>query len=342
MALRFVDGVGYYDTTSLRVSKRYNSISESSGLTVETTGGPFGDSWIKAGGSSSINKTLAGTTDIFIIALRYKPIVYETTGHVICTFFVGAQSQLTLYDDRGTLKVYRGEYGGTLLGTSATPLLANAWQYLEMKFKIHDSTGYVTVRQGTVETIALTDQDTQLDPSKAYADNVQLHGGTVSGHSAGIAHIVIMDTTGTRCNDFLGDRRVQILMPTSDGNYKEFACSTGSDHFELVNEIPPNETDYNESDAAGERDTFGTGSVANSGATIDAVITTAYCKTDDGGAASIKALVRSAGDDGEGTEVSVPSSYGFVDSVVYVDPDTTNPFTATALNAAEKGYKRQT
>jgi hypothetical protein len=66
-----------------------------------------------------------------------------------------------------------------------------------------------------------------------------------------------------------------------------------------------------------------------------------YCKTDDGGAAMLKGFARSAGDDGEGTEVAAPSSYGYIDSYIYVDPDTSAAFDVTAFNAAEFGYKRE-
>lgn len=344
MALRFVDGVGYYDTTSLLIPKRYNAIGGST-ISVESAGGPFGDKWIKIGDSSYIEKALAGTTQTWVVAFRYKPIQYSGNIHRIFTLYVSVTAQISLVDDQGTLKLYRGDYNGTLIGTSATPLLANSWQQLELKVLISNDvgTGTCTVRQDTVSTITFTG-DTSAHATLQYADSIRFGGGLYFDHLAGYAHIIIMDTTGSRCNDFLGNRRVQVFMPTSDETYSEFACSTGSDHFELVNEVPPNETDYNESDAAGERDTFGTGSVANSNATIDAVVVTAYCKTDDGGAASLKALVRSGGSDGEGTEVSVPSSYGFVDSFVYVDPGAApgTPFTVSAVNAAEKGYKRQT
>jgi hypothetical protein len=128
-------------------------------------------------------------------------------------------------------------------------------------------------------------------------------------------------------------------VPTGDGNYSQFTPSAGS-NYQNVDDVPPDDdTSYNTGDV-NEIDTFTLADLAIPNATIDAVVCSIYAKTNDGGSALIKGVARSNGVDGLGNELSVPSSYDWLQSIIYVDPNTSSVFNAAGVDAAEFGYKR--
>jgi hypothetical protein len=156
-----------------------------------------------------------------------------------------------------------------------------------------------------------------------------------------LSDLIVMDTSGTKCNDLLGNRRVQGFVPTADGNYKEWTPSVGSDNYANVDEIPQSATDYNSAATAALKDSFAHGSISNLAASVDAAIVSVMGKTDDGGAASLRAIARQGTTDATSANTeAVPSSSGFMDFPFYVDPATGVAFTAAGFNSAEFGIER--
>jgi hypothetical protein len=333
MAVRWIDGVNYYDTTALRAGKKYG-ISGGTYLTVETAGGPFGDKWIYNSYQGVCYANIGGTQDELIIMLRFLNNYVGDNAYIFTVLAEGV-TQLYMRAIAGVLTLYNAT--GTLVATASIGLLSDTWQQIEFKFKLANSPdGYVWCKIDTVEVFHETGIDT-LFGTNAAASSIRFLGNG----RCGMTHIIILDTAGSYCNDFLGNRRVQCFMPLAEGYYKQSTPSTGT-RDDTVDEVPASETDYNELGSAGLKDTFTLdGDVSAAVTSIDAVACTMYCVTDDGGAALMKGLARSASDDGEGTGVSVPSSSAYIDSIIYVDPDTSAPFDVTAFNAAEFGYKRE-
>jgi len=353
MALLFCDGFPYDIALA---SVRYNYfISNSYGgaATIETTDGRSGGRWMRVTQSTwgdgahhgtTVRKTLGGTATTIIVQFGYKPIDYRLNTIPIIFFMDNANgTQVSLYDVVGVLKVYRGEKGGTLLATASKSIDANAWHQIEMKVTISNSAGVVIVKVDgeTLINIQSGDGVDTQNTALTICDAIQFGNYLEDCNNvSGISDIIIMDTTGSYCNDFLGARIVQVLMPTSAGTYSQFTPSAGS-NYQCVDETSPNgDTDYNAADTAGEKDTFNFGDAINPNGVIDAVVFSPYVKTDDGGSAKFKAFVRSNGDEAYGTERPIYGSYAWVPSIIYVDPDTGVPFVPAGFNAAEFGYER--
>lgn len=239
------------------------------------------------------------------------------------------------------LCVRRGKANdGTTLDTSTYVLARDRWYYIEWKVYIHDSAGTVDVRVNGSSVLALTSQDTQ-NTANAYADRCGV-GNTLNwGSTAQITYddYYCIDTTGSYCNDWLGDVRVPAHLPTDDGYYTEMTPSAGS-NYECVDENPPNDDDdYVSEDTATEIDTYDHAAASATSGTIYAVVTWMYARKDDGGTRQIRAVARHSSTDGNGDTHTISDTYHFWPGIFYVNPSTSSAWTVSEFNAAEFGQE---
>ena len=159
------------------------------------------------------------------------------------------QFQLKFYSDG--LRVYRGLTG--LLEEKTGLFSTNTWYYIELKVKIDNSTGTYEVKINGNTELSGSSVDTQ-DTANAYANNIRF-SGTGIGHR--FDDIYICDATGSKNNNFLGEMKVEILFPDGDTADADWTCSTGTDHYALVDENPSNDdTDYVESETLNHIDLY--------------------------------------------------------------------------------------
>jgi hypothetical protein len=342
MALLYIDAFPYANPRGA-TPYRWTSVQQGyvPGHTNVSTSGRFGGRWLDIladglfGAGWGVFRNLGTNVSTLMIQHGLLPQV-QNNGSAFLRVYDGGTVQLSVVNNNGTFSVYRGNVG-TLLGTSGVVITSSVWHQIELKVTFHSSTGTVLLKVDGVTLIDLTDQNT-IATANAYANGVQWFAAP-QDQRFGISDIIVMDTTGDYCNDLLGSRMVELKVPTADGNYSQFTPSAGS-NYENVDDVPPDsDTTYNSGDV-GAIDTFNKADIANPSATIDAVVCTIYARSNDGGSAQVAAVVRSGGADTVGSGIAVPSSYDFLSSIVYVDPDTDAPFTAAGINAAEFGYKR--
>lgn len=149
------------------------------------------------------------------------------------------QVQLVSQGD-GTFAVYRGTAGGAVLLGQSDPsdaISANRYFYLECKVIIDSSAGYIEVRLNGQVILKLTGVNTKVTANST-ADVFALHGPG-GGTKLWVDDLYVNDANGGINDDFWGDTQIGLLIPTSDGDFSGFTPSTGSAHFSLVNEIPP-------------------------------------------------------------------------------------------------------
>jgi hypothetical protein len=73
----------------------------------------------------------------------------------------------------GAIEVRRGNFAGTVIGTSTTGVITAAtWKYVEVQAKLHDTTGTVIVRVDGTERINLPTVDTKNAGTKTVFDAV--------------------------------------------------------------------------------------------------------------------------------------------------------------------------
>lgn len=251
-------------------------------------------------------------------------------------------TQLTLKRNMstGVLELYRGD-GTTLLASGTTTILASTYYYVEMKAKIDNSTGAVTVKLNGVTELTYSG-DTAASANNS-ADRLTVVGSTgiSSTLTCDYDDLYIADTTGSILNDFIGDARVVALTPNGNGNSSQLVGSDGNstNNYQLVDESPPNDdTDYVESSTAGDKDTYTFSDLSQANGTIYGVQININAKKTDAGSRSIASVARLSGTESDGPTTTLTTSYKDIRDVRETDPSSAQ-WTITNVNSAEFGVK---
>lgn len=234
----------------------------------------------------------------------------------------------------GQIQAYRAGTP-TLLGTSTNNLTSykDKWCYVEVKVVINNSTGSVEVKinESSTNWLNLTSQDTQ-NTANAYANN--LRWGSLHSGSNHFDDFYLDDT------DFLGECRVKTFYPDSvSSSINDFTASAGNKDDCVDEENAPNDdTDYVYSTTVNHQQGFGitTGSLS----TVKGIQLNNCIKKADIGTVKIKNLVRSNSVNYlETNEYELTTDYTFNSVIWDDDPDDSNPWDQTKLEAAEFGLE---
>lgn len=332
MALRFFDGFDHYAAS--KILNKWTTISN----TITFVGGRFGGSALSTN-QRSLTKAFVDSQPewIFGSAMQFS----VSSDAEVFNWYNGATLQGTLAwrASTRTLAYYRGNSAGTLLGSGTKVLLGNVWYYLELRVVFNDTTGIVQLKIDNGLEIDLSGQDT--NNAGGNAANTLLLAGPVGGFQ--YDDLYLCDGTGPApYNTFLGDCRVETLLPNGNGNSSQLAGSDGNsvDNYLLVDEADPNDdTDYVESSTVGQKDTYAYSDLAVTSGTVYAVQIAPWAKKTNAGFRSIKTIGRLSGTEEDSAEILLPSSYSYP----AFDIRTTKPgggaWTIADVNNAEFGVK---
>lgn len=195
-----------------------------------------------------IGKVLDEQPNEFIIGFAFKKVVSDF-GYVRFSFreSIGpySHSYLDLFNDSITFKDWQqnNEFG------SIKCLKFNAWNYVELKTKVHQTEGSLEIRVNEHTVIHETNIDTMSDSSvNAFIDEVLIAFSPsvqVNADYTYIDDIYIATTSGTINNDFLGNCEVTTLYPTASGSYTQFEPTpaySGTENYDIVNDEHTNDT----------------------------------------------------------------------------------------------------
>lgn len=330
MATRWADGFEDYASGSTNFATDY---TVTAGTGVNVTTGRRSGSQAMSTTNGALNRTIGGTESTIFASVAVNPAGL-INGNII-QFFEGATVHVEIRTtNTGAIEARRN---GTLLGTSAAYFTTNNWGWIQVKVVIHDTAGSVEVRDGSGNVLLnLTSQDTR-NGGTGYCDTVKLLSPGSSVHLFDDWHI--WDSTGSVCNTWTNDTRVDSKLPDGAGNSTQFTASTGS-NYDCVNDATWNSTDYVDDSTAGHKDTYTFGDISHNPPNIYAVLVTAVAQKDDAGARSLKMVVRRSSTDYSGSSVSLTQgSYVRVVDIRETDPSTSAAWTATNFNAAEFGFE---
>lgn len=243
----------------------------------------------------------------------------------------------------GTITCLRGDAGSSVeLGTTTGSLQAGVFAYVEVKVVIHNSTGSVSVRINGVESLTLTNQDTQTSANAAWNEvRVGYHSQAAAPWpTLDIDDVVVMDGSGSYNNAFIGDVTISILKPNGAGNSTDWTPSAGS-NYQCVDEALVNDdTDYVSSNTLNAKDLYAMEDCA-AGADIRAVqVVTAMRKATEG-PGKMKHVIRSNSVDYDSAEFSLGgTAYSFNRTIWETDPATAAAWTESGWNAAQVGVKK--
>lgn len=247
------------------------------------------------------------------------------------------------------LQVYRGNPAtadnsnpqGTLLASSIPGIVDYAWHYYEMYVMIHATAGRVTVKVDGNTVIDFTG-NTKNTGTSTNIDGIMFSGGVWSSDRAGMTTIddfYVCDGTGTTNNTFLGDVRVQTLMPDGAGSSTQLAPTGSTTNWQNVAEVPYNATTYNSSAAVGERDMYTLGNVAANTSTIFGVQSVAHMLKTGAGTANARVAIKSGATLSYDTTRSLGTSDFVYTQVRETDPNTSTGWTPAGVNGIEMGVE---
>lgn len=241
----------------------------------------------------------------------------------------------------GKLQVLRGGGVGsgqastTQIGSDSTNTIAiNTGYHVVVTVLVSNTVGTVTVTVNGSSTgwQALTGQDTQNGGA------AQISAFGLGGNVA--ATPIYYDDVWLAATD-LGDCRVTpINASTGDGTLADFTPSTGTDNGAMVDENPPDgDTTYNSSTVITNRDTYNFPASGITGAMVHGVKLHNYCRKQDAGTVSMKPVIRIGGNNYEGAEQFLPTTYSHVTQQYDTSPATAAAWTVAEIDGAEFGIR---
>lgn len=294
-------------------------------------------------GNSGVRFGLDGDPQTVIAGGAFKFVNYATGSAVMWGQAEGAALWAISTDSSGHLRAHIGNANTTPVAISSNTLNTATWYYIEVKHKTDNSTGTFEVRVNGTSTgwINLSSQDTQVG-AFAYTDLLG-YGAEISGNgnSVDITDMYICDTGGSTNNDFLGDIRVEAILPSGAGNYTEFTDLVGAaNHAAAVDDSSSQDDDttYVGSSTTGHRDTFAMGNITPSTGSILGVALNATARKDDAGTRLLKLMARLSSTDSESSTESLGTDYAGVQRIMETKPGG-GAWSITDVNNAEFGVR---
>jgi hypothetical protein len=355
MALLFVDSFDHYATadittkwTSTSSSGHTRSISSSAG---RRSSSGFRLSYTQTAQYNYLSKTLTTSGDGFVVGCY---VTISSLPGPFGAFLFGIYDAGTLHlslrlNSDFTISVLRGS--GTVLGTSGvTGLSAGVGGYIEWKGTISDtaSAGSLVVRvNNTAVYTSVGTLDTKNTANATW--NAFGIGQLVDGGGSNVFtgtgtldfdDLYVLDQSGSSSNDFLGDCRIDALIPSGAGTTTQFTPSASTNVSNIDDATPDGISTYNSSATVGHIDTFAIPNAPVVGGTVLGVQHCIYAEKGDAGTCTIGAVVRHSGTDYIATAQGPSTAFGYLLFPQDQNPGTAAAWTESGFNAIEAGYSK--
>ncbi len=329
MALLFMDGFDAGD-----VNQKWQV---GGGAQTTAAGGRFGTGrYATLAGSDYLLYSLSSAVSQVFLGFAVGSTSHDTNlrEHISIWGDTQATQHLSVGLRAGAIELRRGTVGGTLLGTYTTVINNSTFYYLEVSATIADSGGTCIVRYNGQTVINYTG-DTKNGGTNTTIDGIRLVSG---GFTTWYDDVYLCDSSGSAPhNTFLGDTRVQTIVPDGAGTSTQFTASSGS-NYTTVDELPYSATDYVYSTTSGHRDTYTLGNLS-SVTTIFGVQNNVIAKKTDTSALSLKPALKSSSTLVYGSTVALGTADANIRDIRMVDPDTSAAWTQSGVNALESGFE---
>jgi hypothetical protein len=299
-------------------------------------------------------KRIFSNTETIIIGAAVKALstTEDYTYHSIFHFKDGETTQVQLcFSGDGRLVVYRAgdQNDGTTAVTLAvgnTYLATDTWYYIEMKVTFHNnSLGQVVVRINESEEINLQGVTTSMT-SNNYANSVQFRnnaGGEESSKYYDDIYIfngVDSGVAGMPNNDFIGDCRVDKLVPNGGGSTTELTPINAAYNWDAVNEIPSNQdADYVESNVIGAKDTYTVSTPSVTNPVVYGMVLYTHAKKNNPGTRIATSVIRSNSAEQDGLNMNLGTGYQYFMDTYEYNPITDTQWSAEDIENLEIGIK---
>lgn len=282
MALQFIDSFDHYYLSNdvgftggqAATAQKWDSNVLAGEMYPQIGSGRFGGMAMRvkaSSGAASITKNVITPVDEMIVGFAYNAGASPQDALIVFDDDAtsAVQTTLTMIMSTGNLSVTNNM--ATVNEVTAAPVLTQGvWAYIEFRLKVHATAGEVEVKVNGVVVITATSLNTGAtgglleNLSIASTSNLQLDH---------VDDLYLLDTTGATNNTFLGDSRIQVLVPVADGNTNNFSL-TSDDITHLANwQTQPDDVDitlgrdhnYVESGLIGASEDYDNKSMFNAG-----------------------------------------------------------------------------
>lgn len=347
MSLLFIDGFDHYATADIGL--KWSGIIGGANATINATGGRRGGGALSLTAGARVWKDLAGSATM-LAGAAYKTNGFGAYGGNDFNgllYFSGAVAPhvwIGCLSD-GALAVYRRSGSGTtdvLLGqTTGNAVPLNVSFYLEAKATIDAAAGSVRVLVNGVSVLNLTGINTfNSANSGATTTRVQVGSPFVFGGSSittVIDDLYIADNGGTVNNDFFGDCRVDMVLPSSDGTYHDFTPDSGTVHYSRVNEAVADAATNVASSVVGAKDSFHFAALSGIVGVVRGVQIVDAALKDDAGTRSISHLAKQGVSEAYTSAIPLSTDRKLYTTIHETDPATGVGWTQAGVNSAEFG-----
>jgi hypothetical protein len=232
----------------------------------------------------------------------------------------------------GTIKVYRGGFGATLLGETTFAMNAAAYAFVETKVFSDAVNGSVEIRINNQVALLLTGVNNLGGGLPA-----GIAWGTPNNFASDVAmqidDYIVWDDTGLFNNDFLGDIRCRTFFPNGDGPAQDWA-HTGATAFGELGTVPYNDAKNINTPTVGAVSNFSKDVLPINTAYVAGVALYTTANKTDAGACNITPSLLSGGVEGGGAIISPGITSATFPSIFETDPNTGNTFGKAAFDAA--------
>lgn len=210
-----------------------------------------------------------------------------------------------------------------------SPVIYDTWINFQVRVVIDDVTGIVQVKK---DGALIIDYSGDTQPGTAPNDIASITMTSPGNFDLRLDDMVISDT-------FIGDIRIEALVPDADTATLDWTPSTGGDNYALVDEIPENDSDYVTSTTDGDQDLYDIEDWDDTGKTPVGVVLWHYAKADVATGQSIKQLANSGATLDESAEKLLSTDWNYFFHLMENDPNTAAAWTDAAIDALEIGQE---
>lgn len=347
MAIIFMEGM---DTFNNATTAARRGILPVGSLDVKTTGGRFG------GGAIQGYNGEYGNTVPFTIVSGNTVFIGFSFSQAYSTGNLGfslARGQLSRVTGSGTNTVFYMRQlsgstvtiynaAGTSIGTVNMPL-DGAWHWWDIKVvSLSGTSGSLEIRMdGNVVFSAVSVNmagASALGNSWCWAFGYSY--GYQGNNNGYFDDLVICDSSGTSNNDVIGDCRIITKVPTTLDAAGAWTANTGTIPTAIDDgSTPDDDTTYITSSTAADEFFVGADVLGVTPASIKGVKVTAVARKTGAEGTTMTAELKSSGVIGAGSAQSMSTSYSGISGIFPVDPNTSSPWTLSAINSLKFGGK---
>ncbi len=311
-------------------------------------------------GGYGVIRTFTASSQVFVGAavqsgyggFNYGPPFHILAGDQSATFHL-----YLMTNNLGAVQLWRGDGhsgsisypqwvpNGTMLATSSNGVLnPSIWRYVEMSATIDSSVGTVQVRVDGTQVINFTG-NTRNGGTSATIDTFMINSLSLYYTTFNIFYpgspvyddLYVCNSLGSTNNTFLGDVRVQTLMPNAAGSSTQLTPTGSANNYANVSEVPDNIATYNASSTIGQRDTYALPDLLATTGSVFGVQQIMTAMRADAGSGSIKTAQKSGATISYGPVRSLGAAPNTYVEMYEQNPATSSAYTVSQVNGLEAG-----